>query len=187
MYKGIEIIAEVKTQSPFGFVSNKSWDELFELADSFGDMISIHTDKRWGGSYDLLKKARTLTKKPILAKGIHGNDEEIQRALDAGADWVLVVGRIPQTQKEVCLIEPYTLDELAQIDKNQRVVWNARDLKTGERKVDTFAEARIRFDGWLCQASHIKNIDDVHSDAHAVLVGEHLVEFTESIDDRVDT
>ena len=74
MYKGIEIIAEVKTQSPFGYKSDKSWDELFEVANKVGDIISIHTDRRWGGSFELLQKARSLTNKPILAKGIHKND-----------------------------------------------------------------------------------------------------------------
>ncbi len=32
MYKQIEVIAEVKTRSPFGYTSEKSWDELFAVA-----------------------------------------------------------------------------------------------------------------------------------------------------------
>jgi indole-3-glycerol phosphate synthase len=55
MVKGIKIIAEVKTQSPFGFKSQKTWKELFKIASEAGDIISIHTDSRWGGSFDLLK------------------------------------------------------------------------------------------------------------------------------------
>ncbi len=69
MYKNIQIIAEVKIQSPFGFKSEKSWDELFVIAEKAGDIISIHTDARWGGSFELIKKAKSLTKKQILAKG----------------------------------------------------------------------------------------------------------------------
>ena len=106
MYKNIEIIAEVKTQSPFGYKSEKTWDELFQVAEKIGDIISIHTDPRWGGSFDILERVRTLTKKPILAKGVHNTDEEIKRAIHLGADWVLAVGRIPEAYTEKCMIEP---------------------------------------------------------------------------------
>ena len=68
MKRPFELIAEVKTASPFGWSSNRSWEELFDLANQYGDIISIHTDSRWGGSFDLLKQARQQTTKPILAK-----------------------------------------------------------------------------------------------------------------------
>src|SRR4051812_45555141 len=110
--KGVTIIAEVKTGSPFGYRSEKSWDELFAIASEAGDIVSIHTDSRWGGSFELVKKARSLTTKPILAKGIHATDAEIEQAIEAGADYVLVVGRVPALYIEKCLIEPLTLDEL---------------------------------------------------------------------------
>ena len=78
MYKNIQIIAEVKTESPFGFKSERSWGELFAVANENGDILSIHTDSRWGGSFDLIKKAKSLTNKSILAKGIHATDSEVQ-------------------------------------------------------------------------------------------------------------
>lgn len=171
------LIAEVKTQSPFGFQSEKSWDELFVVAEKSGDIISIHTDQRWGGSFDLIRKARQLTNKPILAKGIHATDTEIEKAIEAGADYVLVVGRIPKVYTDRCLIEPNTLDELKSISKDMKVVWNNRDLKTGGIKEETFEEARAIFKGWLCQASNIKSISDVKQGAIAVLVGTHLESF----------
>jgi indole-3-glycerol phosphate synthase len=177
----IELIAEVKTQSPFGFRSDKSWNELFEVANNSGDIISIHTDARWGGSFDMIKKARALTTKPILAKGIHTTDAEIIQALDAGADWVLVVGRIPHVHVNKCFIEPLTLQELKTIPENMRVVWNSRDLSTGEIKKETFKEARLIFTGWLCQASNIKTVNDIQKNADAVLVGGHLVDFVEAL------
>ncbi|MBP6974654.1 MAG: hypothetical protein KBB54_01790 [Candidatus Pacebacteria bacterium] len=122
MYKNIQIIAEVKTQSPFGFKSEKSWDELFAVANEIGDILSIHTDPRWGGSFDLVRKAKALTNKPILAKGIHATDMEVQQAIDVGADYVLVVGRIPSIHQDKCLIEPLTLAELKKIPDNLKVV-----------------------------------------------------------------
>ena len=171
------IIAEVKIQSPFGYKSTKTWDELFVIAEKVGDMISIHTDPRWGGDFSLITKAKSLTSKPILAKGIHATDEEIQKAIDAGADYVLVVGRIPKIHLDKCLIEPNTLRELTKIPENVKAVWNSRDLQTGGLKTETFAQARVLFKGWLCQASNIRTKVDIQDGADAVLVGTHLEEF----------
>lgn len=181
MVNKVEIIAEVKTCSPFGYVSDKGWEELFDIANKVGDIISIHTDPRWGGSFDLIKKARARADKPILAKGIHQDDSEIKKALEFGATWVLVVGRIPKIHPEKCFIEPYDLSELKTIPKTLRVVWNSRDLKTGGLKKETFEEARRIFSGWLCQASNIKTTKDIKEGADAVLVGTNLLEFSESL------
>ncbi len=180
MINNVQIIAEVKTQSPFGFKSEKKWDELFQIAKKAGDIISIHTDARWGGSFDLIKKARKLTTKPILAKGIHSDDEDIIKALQNGADYVLVVGRIPQIAQDKCLIEPLTLRELTAIPKDFKVVWNSRDLSTGKLKKETFEEARKVRNGWICQASNITSIHDVKKGANAVIIGSKLEEFVKS-------
>lgn len=175
------LILEVKTISPFGFRSKKSWDELFAVAERRADIISIHTDPRWGGSFDLIRKAKRLTKKPILAKGVHESDEDIQRAIEAGADCVLVVGRIPGIHAEKCLIEPLSLDELRRLPKNLKAVWNSRDLSNGGLKEETFEEARQVFAGWLCQASNIRTKGDIKEGANAVLIGANLEEFIESL------
>lgn len=184
MYRNVQIIAEVKTASPFGYQPEKSWDELFAIANEIGDMISIHTDPRWGGSFDLVKKARALTTKPILAKGIHATDAEVQQALAYGADVVLVVGRVPEANAEKCLIEPNTLEELRAIPQGSRVVWNTRDLATGGLKQETFTEARALWSGWLCQASNIRTVADIEPGASAVLVGTYLEEFAASLTAR---
>lgn len=184
MYQNIQIIAEVKTKSPFGFRSEKSWDDLFSVASKIGDIISIHTDPRWGGSFRLIEKAKTLTIKPILAKGIHASDGELKQAFDAGADYALVIGRIPALHKEKCLIEPFTLAELRTVPNDLKVVWNSRDLSNGGMKRETFEEARNIFKGWLCQASNIKTSADIKDGANAVLVGSHIIEFSESLRKR---
>lgn len=177
------IIAEVKMMSPFGYVAEKSWDELFEIANGVGDIISIHTDPRWGGSFELITKAKSLTSKPILAKGIHATDEDIENAIKAGADFVLVVGRMPATYLDKCMIEPLTLAELKTIPLHVHAVWNSRDLTTGGMKEETFKQAREIFPGWLCQASNIRTRRDIQEGADAVLVGEHLEVFTKSFGD----
>lgn len=193
--KNPTIIAEVKTISPFGFTAVETWDELFDLAVSVGDIISIHTDPRWGGSLGHISMARARTTKPILAKGIHESDEELIKAFSLGADLALVVGRVPNSPfipLNKCLIEPNSLEELTLLveearrlsnnpEFNVKIVWNGRDLATGGIKTETFADARNLYSGWMCQASNIKTIEDVDQTAQAVLVGSHLEEFVQSL------
>lgn len=170
-------IAEVKTRSPFGWRSDKTWDELFEIANTHGDWLSIHTDARWGGSMELIKKARKLTDKPILAKGIHATDQEVEQALMAGADFVLVVGRLPKSHIDKCLIEVLNLEQFAMLPSGARAVWNQRDLATGKAKKETFAQSRKTWQGWLAQASHISSPKSINKGADAVIIGTHLVDF----------
>ena len=181
----VTLIAEVKTASPSGWKSDRSWDELFAMANEHGDMLSIHTDPRWGGSMELVARARSMTEKPILAKGIHATDDLVADAFEAGAHYVLVVGRVPAINPELCLIEPYTLAELRELPPGMRAVWNSRDLRLllqpNNRKSETFAQARSVFPGWLCQASNITTFQDIEPGADAVLVGTKLPEFVESI------
>ena len=183
MFGGITIVAEVKTKSPFGFVSKRSWEEQFRLAEEVGDIIAVHTDIGWGGGIEMIKKARQMTSKPILANGVHETDESIDAAVKAGADYVLVVGRVPEVHTDICWIEPIGLDQLASIPNNYKVVWDARDRKTGEPKAETFEQARELWQGWLCQASYIKHIDDVKGGANGILVSQSLPEFANSLDD----
>jgi len=179
--RNITIIAEVKTQSPFWYRSTHTWEELFAIANGIGDILSIHTDPRWGGSFNLIRKAKVMTTKPILAKGIHAIDEDIEQAIAAGADFVLVVGRIPDIHQDKLLIEPLTLEELTSIPPTMKAVWNSRELSDGSMKKETFAQARSLFPGWLCQASNIRTVEDIEPGADAVLVGTHLEEFVSSV------
>lgn len=160
--------------SPFGFRSNRSWNTLLDTAIQFGDWIAIHTDPRWGGSFDLLKMARGQTKKPIIAKGIHINDNEIQKAIDNGADYVLVVGRLPIIHPNHCLIEPTNLKQLT-YHSDTKVVWNSRNLSTGGTKAQDFDQARQLWPNWMCQASNISDISQVNPTANAFIVGEHMI------------
>jgi indole-3-glycerol phosphate synthase len=171
-------IAEVKTRSPFGWCSPYSWATLFEIANEVGDWVAVHTEAPWGGSLDLLRTARRLTDKPLLAKGLHSSDIEVREAFEAGADHVLVVGRIPSVRPTDCLIEPISIRDLHRIPVGFRAVWNSRDLRTGGRKSELFADAR-RWSGWLCQASNIEDPRGIDPGADAVLVGTHLPAFAD--------
>lgn len=184
MIAGRLFVAEVKTQSPFGFKSKYTWDELFEVALQVGDIISIHTDSLWGGSFKLIEKARKCTNKPILAKGIHENDDLLKNAFDTGADWALVVGRAPTYMPEKCWVEPHSLEEFKKyccdLTRNfHRFVWNSRNLFDGSLKSSEIIDVRDFYSGWLCQASNIKTELDISSHVNAFIIGEHLMNFNE--------
>jgi indole-3-glycerol phosphate synthase len=179
----MQTIAEVKTYSPFDqWHSDRSRKQLTRIADKVGDMVAEHTNPRWHGSYDLVTQAKQRTDKPVVAKGIHATDSEVVAAVVAGADYVLVVGRVPEVHIEKCLIEVESLELLRQLPSTVRAVWNARDLSTGRPKEETFEEARQVFSGWLCQASYITLPIDVHPEADAILVGTHLPTYAQAID-----
>lgn len=94
-------IAEIKTQSPFGFRSKDTFVDLMDIAITHGDWISVHTNALWGGDFDAISFVRRNTNKTILAKGIHASDDDVKRAIDHGADYVLVVDRtgVPYANK----------------------------------------------------------------------------------------
>ena len=168
------VVGEVKTCSPFGFKSKKDGIETLKWLDSWADIISIHTNPLWGGSFRWLEAARRITEKPILAKGFHNTQVEVDRAFNCGANYVLTVGWWNGDNR--CWYEPNSAWDLSTTNA-QHVVWNSRDPRTGNLRPDgvTLAGARALLGNrWLCQASHIKSPSDVSDEANAVLIGEAL-------------
>jgi len=179
----VEIWAEVKTKSKYGFVAKESWMDRFHIADQIGDRIAVHVDHEFDGSRDRIVQAKSLTDKEIIAKGWHKTDDDIQRSFDAGADYIWVVGRFSMLKPDKLLIEPLHLREIQSIPSEYWVVWNARDLNTGKQrdKEQSFEKAREMWQGQLCQASFIKTVKDIKAGANVILVGTYLPEFAESI------
>lgn len=188
-------IAEVKVKSPFKKIKNNDFWEQLDLAIKYGDYISIHTDPKWGGDfYDLIKAKNYIANntKKVLAKGIHKTDDEIQQCLDYGADYVLVVDRIPAKKYiSKCLLEISDMNvflKTIEMYPDAKYVYNGRDLKTGKiipNRYMEFMKRRVHLNsGWLCQASGIKKPDDVIEHSDAFIVGEHLKEFCDCIPDK---
>lgn len=167
----ITVVAEVKGFSPFGYQSELDLYEQLAICEELGDVISIHTDNLWGGSWYWLKEARRLTSKPILAKGFHNTIFDVQKAFDYGADYCLTVGWWPGDPR--CWHECESLEELGK-SRAGMAVWNSRNPRSGEKRVETIADARIyRSRLLLCQASMINKIEDIGS-VDMVLIGEGL-------------
>lgn len=200
-------IAEIKTQSPFGFNSSASFVDLMHVAIEHGDWVSVHTNALWGGDYDAISFVRRNTNKPILAKGIHATDDDVLRAIDHGADYVLVVDRHfggnTKIGRQVIYERhsPYfafpnksgmcDLDmETCRIDSNypnekrpRKYLVYRRNLSTGMIKENYTQEILnyLKAEVWVCQGSGIKISHDVHSDVNAFIVGEHLIGFCQQL------
>lgn len=185
------LIAEIKTQSPFGFKSDKSFYELMQTAIKHGDWISVHTNPLWGGSFEAIEFVRKYTTKPILAKGIHSRDVDLYEAFNRGADYALVVDRVPypydqyreKTVWERCLFEIHNMNlfhgnlHIYPEFRNQKFVCNSRDLWSGGPKLADELPVFLKECVWTCQASHIKTPADVKQGVSAFIVGEGLTDF----------
>jgi len=196
MYKDVKIIAEVKIKSPTRPDFTGSFEEQIKIAQGIADIFSIHTNPKWGGSFDLVRRAREILGKDklILAKGLHETADEIRFADEAGADYILVVSRtdIPEKYMGKCWIEPLNLDGLRRIPSSYDVVvWNERDLAASlaqgkeiwklDTTGETFEQARALWKGKLCQASSLRTKRDIKPGANYVLVGSYLKEFADSL------
>lgn len=177
------IVAEIKQRSPFGWVNPMHWRDQLAVCESVGDIISVHTNPLWGGSWDQLDVIRQRTSKPILAKGFHDTVHDVQRALDCGAEHVLTVGWHPDLLSHPglyyrCWHEVGSLVELSETLAT-RAVWNARCPRTGmprrgDRGSVAWANGQRPYSQWLCQASHIRGPEDVMAGMDAILIGEGL-------------
>lgn len=187
-------IAEIKTQSPFAYKSEHPFVSLMQYAIQYGDWISVHTNALWGGDFDAISFVRKNTDKPILAKGIHGTNDDVNRAFDHGADYVLVVDRYPSSTVNTLTAERKSriLHEMdfqhvkGNIDFNPywsgvKYVCNARNLSTGLPKPKSELEDFLKLGVWTCQASGIRNSAQVNAQVNAFIVGEHLVEFCKQL------
>jgi len=180
-------IAEIKTQSPHGFKSPYSFIELMETAIEYGDWISVHDNALWGGDYETISFVRKYTRKPILAKGLHTTEESIQRALDHGADKVLIVGdrfegNFPPDSilREIENKNPKNTWSGGKVWK--QIVINSRNLRTGEvvkdadKQIDVFKKEGFE----VFQASNIKSRKDIHPNVNGFIVGTHLMNFVKN-------
>ncbi len=173
------IVAEIKDYSPYGWRSGITPSRQLDICEAVGDIISVHTNELWGGSFDHLARVRARTNKPILAKGFHDTIHDVRRAFEAGADYCLTVGWHPGGEPR-CWHEPETRNQLIN-SLAPWVVLNSRDPRTGERRTgfpdiaaDRVVESVDRIGRKVCQASHIRSPQDVVYGVDAILIGEGL-------------
>lgn len=178
----ITVVGEVKTESPFGYESERDRYEQFEFVQDHADMVSIHTNEDWGGSFGWLEEACEESDLPVLAKGLHQSNDKVRQAVQAGADSVLTVSFFPTICQDRVWYEPRSLWGMKEApSSNTNIVWNERDPLNGLTKKEKITKARGEWDGWLCQASNIQTVDDVNPYVEAVLVGRYFPTFVDSL------
>jgi indole-3-glycerol phosphate synthase len=144
---GLGAIAEVKRRSPSAGDLRPDADPA-ALAAQFGAAgtaaVSILVDKRFSGSIDDLRAARSATATPLLAKGFFGEGAQLDELHAAGADAVLLLLRDLDDRRAAAmlghaaklgldaLVEAHDADELARaVALDAEVIGvNARDLET---------------------------------------------------------
>lgn len=186
-------IAEIKQRSPWDGESLHREKDLRHVAITRGDWVAAHTEAPWGGSLDHLKSVKSDMRyygvdKPLLAKGVHADDEALIKALGV-ADYALVVGRVPEIDDDLLervIFEPTRMGQALNFHHEYgdgiKMMWNARNLGNGKprggadagRVKSAFGDA-----AWICQASFIKSPLDVHPNVDAHIVGTNLIEYVD--------
>ena len=174
-------------------------EKLLTAILPFVDIVSIHTDALWGGSYQWLEQASKEAKKhkvQVLAKGFGCSIPHIHRAYASGADFLMSVGWHPndrykdvdnhakirkgETDMSHVWHEPDTYTCL-QHSPAKTVIINKRDVRYGNDRTNEdhhgwldYALGTMRSFTQVIQASGISSVKDVHPDVHAVIIGSAL-------------
>lgn len=151
----LAVIAEIKKKSPSRGILRRDFNAL-SIARAYekggASALSVLTDKNFfGGSAQILKKVRAVTKLPILRKEFIIDEYQIWEARALGADAILLIASILTTAElkrfyELAesldldvLFEAHSLPELKKVLplKPKIVGVNNRDLRTFEVSLQT--------------------------------------------------
>lgn len=196
---GVRIIAEVKRASPSAGVIRKDFDYIdiaTQYESSGASALSILTDREFfKGDLSYLTDVKEQVKIPLLRKDFLIDPYQIYEARAAGADAVLLIARLLNTEQidsflsiahdlgMECLVEIHNAKELEQVLRtgSNIIGVNNRDLDTFETNLETSLQLRSLIpDGKiLVSESGIKSRSDVikleNAGFDAILVGETLM------------
>lgn len=146
----VSLIAEFKRSSPSRGGINPAADpaEFIRLYDRHADAISVLTDSNYfDGSIGLLRRARRLTRKPLLCKDFMLHEYQVFEARANGADAVLLIAGFVPREKLVKLrktAESLGMDALVECDDEEgladALASGAKVLGINNRDLDTLAE-----------------------------------------------
>jgi indole-3-glycerol phosphate synthase len=191
--EGVNIIAELKRKSPSAGDMGEIDDERIGIYSRYASAISILTDNTYfGGSFEVLADVADKIDLPILCKDFFIDTVQIDLAYSKGADLILLIARILETEKLKdlygharqlglnCLVEVHTTEELEKIaDLNAEIVGvNARDLDTLVIDLDRAKEILSHVNAPVKVAeSGIRSRQDIEGfhNANCFLIGETLM------------
>ena len=195
----VRLIAEVKKASPSRGVLRASLDPIglaTRYAEHGAHALSVLTDEKYfQGSLELLTAIRTAVSLPLLRKDFTIDEYQLWESRAAGADAILLIVSILETERLrdllhaakgvglAALVEVHTAAEVeVALGVGARIIGiNNRDLRTFATRLETTLELlpRIPPGPLVVSESGFFTGDDVRrvvtAGAHAVLVGEGLV------------
>ncbi len=208
--RGMGLIAEIKKKSPSEnvIIKSLSFDEIAIIYEqnSFVKALSILTDFTFfGGNLELLRKAESLTSKPLLRKDFIIDEYQIYESRFFGADAVLLIARIlerKQIQKFIdiaadydmnCLIEIHNENEIEKLPENIKILGvNNRNLDTLKVTLDTtlqiFRRLRMRAEILVTESGihNLKDVRKVEKAADAMLIGTSILKSAD-INKKIDS
>ena len=136
-------IAEHKPRSPFGWVGPDIPVEDFIGLHTDAGAYAVHVQEPWGGSWDTLARARAVTDKSVLVKGVL-SEREVGRVVASGAVALLIEGQNDHLPVRLPVIEVTTPEALGRALQREPawIVVNARDIDTGEMHPERHDEMR---------------------------------------------
>lgn len=195
----IQLIAEVKRQSPSAGVIRRDFDPV-AIAATYerhgAACLSVLTDQRYfGGSLASLAAIRAAVSLPVLRKEFVIDPYQVLEARCAGADAVLLIAeclddcQLRSLHNRILELGMTPLVEFHDSQNCQRVVEagaaligiNNRDLRTFQTNLShtISLQSQIPTDCGLVSESGIRSHEDLQmleaAGVDAVLVGEHLV------------
>jgi indole-3-glycerol phosphate synthase len=196
---GIQIIAEIKRQSPSRGVLRENIDPG-NIARNYtangAAAISVLTEEDFfAGSFDDMRKVRQVTDRPLLQKDFIFDEYQVYQAAFAEADAILLIASIlSDSQLNDLLQAAYTLgldalveihrrEELDKVMKHhvQLLGVNNRDLHTFETRLETSIELAgdLPKSVTLVSESGIRTRKDIerlyNAGFHAFLIGEEFM------------
>ncbi len=196
--KSLKIIAEFKKASPSAGIINETAtiSDIIPLYNKYADCISILTDEKFfSGDFEFISQAKKFTSLPILAKDFYLHPMQIIKAINYGADAILIIVRILSIEeiRELyktadkygidAIVEVHSLKDLEKAFKAITPVIigiNTRDLETFEiNKTQIFKILPQIPDGVITIAeSGIKTPDevkDLKGKVDGILIGTSLM------------
>jgi indole-3-glycerol phosphate synthase len=147
--EAVNLICEIKPKSPSAGVLKEGLqvDTLVKSFSKYASAISVLTDERFfGGSFDLLHEVRKITQLPILCKDFILDPYQCLEARRAGADAVLLIAKILESNQlsrlysqitDLGMVPVVEIQNEAELEKAKSV--NAAVILINNRNLDDFA------------------------------------------------